>query len=144
MNKKYLIGGVIALVAIIVIALIAFGSKETKAPTTETQTPQATSTVATSTNTATDTTGIQVDIQTSGPKTYTMAQVATHKGASSCWTVIEGKVYNLTAWISQHPGGEQAILSICGIDGTAAFTAQHDHAQRQQDILATFYIGNLK
>ena len=75
--------------------------------------------------------------------TYTMAQVATHRDAISCWTIIDGNVYDLTKWIPQHPGGEQAILSICGIDGSAAFHGQHNDAKRQADILATFKIGTL-
>jgi cytochrome b involved in lipid metabolism len=80
---------------------------------------------------------------TTGSDTYTMAEVQTHNGASSCWTVIDGAVYDLTQWIPQHPGGEAAIESICGIDGSTAFHGQHDHAQEQADILATFKIGTL-
>jgi cytochrome b involved in lipid metabolism len=75
--------------------------------------------------------------------TYTLADVQTHSDASSCWTVIDGTVYDLTQWIPQHPGGEAAIESICGIDGSAAFHGQHDHAQEQESILATFKIGTL-
>lgn len=78
-----------------------------------------------------------------GPVTFTLAQIAQHSNKSSCWSTIENKVYDLTTWISQHPGGEQNILSICGKDGTSAFTAQHDHRQQQQNILAGFLIGNL-
>src|SRR3989344_9036706 len=57
---------------------------------------------------------------------YTIVQVATHKDASSCWTVIDSNVYDLTKWIPQHPGGEKAILGLCGKDGSAAFHGQHD------------------
>jgi cytochrome b involved in lipid metabolism len=74
---------------------------------------------------------------------YAMTEVGAHNNASSCWTVIDKNVYDLTAWIPQHPGGQGAILGICGKDGTAAFHGQHDDAQRQADILATFKIGVL-
>lgn len=73
--------------------------------------------------------------------TITMAQVAQHTSASGCWTIIDGNAYDLTTWIPQHPGGERAILSLCGKDGTEAFRNQHDHAQRQEDILAGFLLG---
>lgn len=110
---------------------------------------QVTPSVATSTDTGTganatgtsgDTTGSNSGAGTSG---YTMAQVATHNGASSCWTAIGGDVYDLTSWISQHPGGEQAILSICGRDGTAAFESMHGRDPRAQSILASFKLGSL-
>ena len=74
---------------------------------------------------------------------YTMAQVATHKDATSCWSVIDNNVYDLTKWIPQHPGGQQAILGLCGKNGTAAFHGQHDDAKKQADILATMKIGVL-
>jgi cytochrome b involved in lipid metabolism len=76
-------------------------------------------------------------------KNYTLSQVSQHKDASSCYSAINGSVYDLTTWINQHPGGEQAILSICGKDGSAAFNAQHGGAQRQADILVGFKIGTL-
>ncbi len=94
------------------------------------------STTVTTVNTETGT-------STPGAPTYTLAQVATHNDATSCYSVISGKVYDLTAWINLHPGGKQAILSICGIDGTAPFMAQHHGAARQMSILARYYIGNL-
>jgi cytochrome b involved in lipid metabolism len=85
--------------------------------------------------------------QTSGGstsvKTYTLAEVAKHKDATSCYSAINGNVYDLTNWINQHPGGPDKILSICGSDGSAAFNNQHGDAKRQADILATFKIGTL-
>lgn len=74
---------------------------------------------------------------------YTTADVATHADQTSCWTIIDDKVYDLTRWIPQHPGGEGAILSLCGHDGSAAFHGQHGYAARQEQILATFFIGTL-
>jgi cytochrome b involved in lipid metabolism len=79
---------------------------------------------------------------TSG-KTYTLAEVGRHPNATSCWTTIGGKVYDLTTWISQHPGGAQAILSICGKDGSVAFNNQHGGQARPAQELASFYIGDL-
>jgi cytochrome b involved in lipid metabolism len=74
---------------------------------------------------------------------YTMAQVATHNDASSCWSAIGGGVYDLTAWINQHPGGRAAILSLCGTDGTSAFEAQHGGERRPEAELASLKIGSL-
>lgn len=75
--------------------------------------------------------------------TYTMADVAKHNDGTSCWSVINGNVYDLTAWIPEHPGGPDKILAICGIDGSAPFNRQHGTARLQQQILAGFKIGTL-
>lgn len=89
------------------------------------------------------TTGAAPAAPTPSEKSYTVAEVATHAGKASCWSVIDGNVYDLTSWILKHPGGEEAILSICGKDGTAAFHGQHGDAPRQAQILATMKIGVL-
>lgn len=73
----------------------------------------------------------------------TLADIAKHSDAQSCWSAINGNVYDLTSWIPQHPGGPQAILSICGIDGSGAFNAMHGGRPRQAMILAGFKIGTL-
>lgn len=75
--------------------------------------------------------------------TYTLAQVQLHRTTSSCWTVINGGVYDVTQWIGEHPGGSGPILALCGTDGTAAFTGQHGGQGRPDNELATSQIGTL-
>lgn len=72
-----------------------------------------------------------------------MADVAAHKDATSCYTVINSTVYDVTSWISKHPGGERAILGTCGKDATDAFTNKHGGQEKPESILATFKIGTL-
>lgn len=91
----------------------------------------------TNTNTATTTTS------TESTKSYTMADVATHNNEASCWTTINGNVYDLTSFVSQHPGGDRNILKICGIDGTMAFENKHGGQNRPEQTLAGFMIGTL-
>lgn len=74
---------------------------------------------------------------------YTMAQVATHADASSCWAAIDGNVYDLTNWISRHPGGQRAILGLCGTDGTSAFDRQHGGQARPAQELKQYLLGPL-
>jgi len=73
-----------------------------------------------------------------------MQQVAANNQAASCWTVIDGFVYNLTQWISSHPGGAGAIRSLCGIDGTASFKAQHANQSNPTQRLSGFLLGPLR
>ena len=85
-----------------------------------------------------------VNSSASSVEQYTSAQVAVHSSSNDCWSIINSKVYNLTAWVNQHPGGQQAILSLCGIDGSSAFNDQHGGQKRPTNELASFLIGNLK
>lgn len=84
--------------------------------------------------------------QTTGATTQgiTLSQVAGHKSRTSCWSAINDNVYDLTSWIPNHPGGEQAILSLCGIDGSAAYNGQHGGSTKTANILFGFKIGTLK
>lgn len=79
----------------------------------------------------------------SSVKTFTMVQVASHNSAASCYSAISGSVYDLTPFINQHPGGSAAIKSLCGVDGTTAFNAQHGGASRPASELASLKIGVL-
>ncbi len=81
---------------------------------------------------------------TSTLPSYSLADVSVHNSKSSCWTIINGNVYDLTKWIAQHPGGEGAILSICGKNGSSAFDNQHGTSGRSEQILKTFQIGIAK
>ena len=102
-----------------------------KATATPTATPSKT---ATSSATATP----------SASGGYTAAQVDTHRTTSDCWSIVNGSVYDLTAWISRHPGGPNVIKSMCGVDATAAFKNMHGLAGRAATSLASYKIGDLK
>lgn len=73
----------------------------------------------------------------------TLSQIALHNSRSSCWSAVNGSVYDLTSWIPNHPGGEQQILSLCGIDGSNAYNAQHGGTPKPATILTGFKIGTL-
>lgn len=76
-------------------------------------------------------------------KTYTLADVILHNSEASCWSAVNNKVYDLTSWISKHPGGRKEILSICGKDGTFAFMDEHEGDRKPEEKLAAFYVGAL-
>ena len=75
-------------------------------------------------------------------KTFTKAEIAVHNSESDCWTFVDSKVYNLTAWLPDHPGGAGIVLGMCGTDGTEIFR-DHHHAE-QDAALLIYYIGELK
>ena len=77
------------------------------------------------------------------PSGITLTQIAQHSSRSSCWSAINGGVYDLTSWIPNHPGGEQAIMSLCGIDGSNGYNGQHGGSSKTARILGGFKIGTL-
>lgn len=74
---------------------------------------------------------------------YAMTDVQKRNSATTCWSAVNGTVYDLTSWVNAHPGGKAAILMICGKDGSALFNAQHGNSGRVATILAKFKIGAL-
>lgn len=125
----------LSLLGLIVIGGIvwAYSNYKAYAPTTYiVETETGTTTIDTTTKT-----------ETPGSPTYTMTDVAAHNNATSCYTVISGKVYDLTMWVAMHPGGKTAILSLCGVDGTERFNKKHGSDSKPNTTLARFKIGVL-
>ena len=76
----------------------------------------------------------------SANKSYTTAEIAAHNNASSCWMILDSKVYDVTKFIPNHPGGD-AILRGCGRDATQMFSGHPASAKAMKE---QFYIGDLK
>lgn len=75
--------------------------------------------------------------------TITMKEVAANNTAKSCWSAIDGNVYDLTRWINSHPGGASAITFLCGTDGSKAFAAQHYGQVKPVSRLVMYLLGPL-
>lgn len=75
----------------------------------------------------------------SGP--VTMEQIAQHNKAEDCWVAIDGNAYDLTEWVSGHPGGAGAISSMCGTDGTAGFQGKHGNDDGPAKALEQYLLG---
>ncbi|KAI1739435.1 FMN-dependent dehydrogenase [Xylaria scruposa] len=52
-------------------------------------------------------------------------EVAKHDSKESCWVVIHGKVYDVTEFLPEHPGGMKIILKYAGKDATEEFDPIH-------------------
>jgi len=79
-------------------------------------------------------------------KQITTTEVAQHADQSSCWMVIENNVYDVTSYVSQHPGKDM-ILSGCGKDTTSMFNSRPgdgtSHSNRARNMLSGLQIGIL-
>ncbi len=142
MNTKKVLTSIGIGLAILLIAFFAvFGSslKNLKQETVET--PVVTEqTIPVTTPTPSKAAATTMPILQEG---FPLADVATHNSATSCWSAIDGNVYDLTSWVNSHPGGKAAILMICGKDGSPMFESQHGGQNKPANILAKFKIGTL-
>ncbi|GAB4820304.1 hypothetical protein N2152v2_007350 [Parachlorella kessleri] len=58
-------------------------------------------------------------------RNITMEEVAQHASEADAWTVLRGRVYNITPYLRFHPGGVPMLLKVAGRDGTALFNKYH-------------------
>merc|ERR1719413_153682 len=56
---------------------------------------------------------------------YTLEEVAKHTSKTDCWVVVNGQVLDVTKFLSEHPGGELAILTFGGKDASEEFNMIH-------------------
>jgi hypothetical protein len=110
---------------------------------TPTPTPSVTATVTPTPTATPSVTATVTPTPTATTAGYTMAQVRANNTARSCWTAIDNFVYDLTRWITSHPGGSGAILFLCGTDGTNAFKSQHENESKPAIRLDGYRLGPL-
>ncbi|KAI7861916.1 cytochrome b5 [Spinellus fusiger] len=74
---------------------------------------------------------------------YTLEQVEKHNTNSDCWFIVHNKVYNITEFAMEHPGGEDILFSEAGKDVTEAFE-DIGHSTDARDIMEKYYVGELE
>ena len=73
---------------------------------------------------------------------FTMDDVKKHNKETDAWLVIDKKVYNVTPWISKHPGG-MVIMKGVGKDATNLFKNIGHPSYVKKNILPQFLIGEI-
>ncbi|KAL4979725.1 hypothetical protein BDW66DRAFT_148068 [Aspergillus desertorum] len=74
---------------------------------------------------------------------YTAHQVAAHRSRGDLWLIVNGKVYDVTEYVRDHPGGADALVDTAGTDATEAYE-DVGHSEDADEILQTYLIGTLK
>lgn len=85
---------------------------------------------------------IGLGYSTAQAATYTSTDVASHNTQANCWVIINSSVYNLTNFISTHPGGASVIINQCGKDGTAVFNSG-PHSSSTISALSPYLLGTI-
>lgn len=69
-------------------------------------------------------------------------EVRKHSDRKDCWLVISGKVYDVTAFMDEHPGGDEVLLACTGKDATADFE-DIGHSDSAKELMSQYCIGEV-
>ncbi|KAG6480565.1 hypothetical protein ZIOFF_057149 [Zingiber officinale] len=75
-------------------------------------------------------------------KLYSMREAAEHNTREDCWVVIDGKVYDVTSYLDEHPGGDDVLLSAAGRDSTEDFE-EVGHSNDARELMKAYCVGEL-
>eukprot|EP00698_Gefionella_okellyi_P023439 TRINITY_DN8013_c0_g1_i2.p2 TRINITY_DN8013_c0_g1~~TRINITY_DN8013_c0_g1_i2.p2 ORF type:complete len:156 (-),score=22.13 TRINITY_DN8013_c0_g1_i2:597-1013(-) len=77
-------------------------------------------------------------------KVFTLEDIASHNTTKSAWVIVHGKVYDVTNFVPDHPGGPEFIIRNSGDkDATSAFEDQ-GHSDDAREMLKPLQIGVLE
>ena len=78
---------------------------------------------------------------------YTAAEVARHAGPEDCWMIIDGRVYDITAYLPDHPSRSGIVEPWCGKEASESYHTKgrgRPHSAGADALLAECLVGTLK
>lgn len=95
-------------------------------------------------NGAADTAGVEETCESGddGVKYYTLEDIRVHNLSNDTWLIIHDKVYDITTFLEEHPGGEEVLLEQAGADATESFE-DVGHSTDAREMLEQYYVGEL-
>ncbi|KAG9334820.1 hypothetical protein JZ751_006450 [Albula glossodonta] len=81
-------------------------------------------------------------VSESNVKYYTLEEIKQHNTSKDTWLIIHDKVYDITSFLEEHPGGEEVLLEQAGADATESFE-DVGHSTDAREMLEPYLIGEL-
>uniref|UniRef100_A0A8C9AC39 Cytochrome b5 n=1 Tax=Prolemur simus TaxID=1328070 RepID=A0A8C9AC39_PROSS len=75
-------------------------------------------------------------------KYYTLEEIQKHNHSKSTWLILHHKVYDLTKFLEEHPGGEEVLREQAGGDATENFE-DVGHSTDARELSKTYIIGEV-
>ncbi|NXL61632.1 CYB5B protein, partial [Chordeiles acutipennis] len=71
-----------------------------------------------------------------------LEEVGKRNSSREAWLVIHGRVYDVTRFLEEHPGGEEVLLEQAGRDATESFE-DVGHSTDAREMLKQYYVGEI-
>ncbi|XP_010518344.1 PREDICTED: cytochrome B5 [Camelina sativa] len=68
--------------------------------------------------------------------------VCKHKCKNDCWILIHGKVYDISTFMDEHPGGDNVLLAVTGKDASTDFE-DVNHSDDAKEQMKKYCIGDV-
>uniref|UniRef100_A0A0E9XIP2 Cytochrome b5 n=1 Tax=Anguilla anguilla TaxID=7936 RepID=A0A0E9XIP2_ANGAN len=75
-------------------------------------------------------------------KYYRLSEVEERNTFKSTWIIINHKIYDVTKFLEEHPGGEEVLREQAGGDATESFE-DVGHSTDAREMAKSFLIGEL-
>uniref|UniRef100_A0A8D2AYA3 Cytochrome b5 heme-binding domain-containing protein n=1 Tax=Sciurus vulgaris TaxID=55149 RepID=A0A8D2AYA3_SCIVU len=72
-----------------------------------------------------------------------LEEVMKRNSSKELWLVIHGRVYDITRFLNEHPGGEEVLLEQAGTDASESFE-DVGHSSDAREMLKQYYIGDVR
>jgi len=70
-----------------------------------------------------------------------LEEIKKHSKRGDIWVAIQDKVYNLSEFINEHPGGEEVLLEVAGKDATTEFE-DVGHSEDAKKLMKKYIVGD--
>uniref|UniRef100_A0A1A7WQ38 Cytochrome b5 n=1 Tax=Iconisemion striatum TaxID=60296 RepID=A0A1A7WQ38_9TELE len=77
-----------------------------------------------------------------GVKYYRLSEIEAQNSFKSTWIIIHHKVYDVTKFLEEHPGGEEVLREQAGGNATESFE-DVGHSSDAREMAASMVIGEL-
>ncbi|NXS59333.1 CYB5 protein, partial [Brachypteracias leptosomus] len=73
---------------------------------------------------------------------YRLEEVQKHNNSQKTWIILHNRIYDVTKFLDEHPGGEEVLREQAGGDATENFE-DVGHSTDARALSETFIIGEL-
>lgn len=77
------------------------------------------------------------------PNIITLEELRANKSRAKFYILVHGKVYNVTKFMDEHPGGDEVLLAEGGQDATEAFE-DVGHSDEARALLPGMLVGDFE